>query len=292
MTKGPAWMPLDVADYLKDTSHLQAHEHGAYMLLIMRYWQNGGLPSDEALIRRYSLLTPEQWIESRTVLAALFNDGWRHKRIDAELAKAAEIIDKRRASAEQMHAGRKAKAEQEQSERSDVRVPPSPIPEPVEEKNAPAVVEAAGARDLFGEAWDAFPRNPASVETLAESAFRKLKPADQARCADAAKRYRLWFEADNRERDRTDAAGARFAPFMAKWIESGAWKQAETMLIPGQPTAAQAAALDAVEYVDRISEAALFAACERIRAKAAPDSIQNFAFRKEVVAQARKELAH
>ncbi len=153
-------------------------------------------------------------------------------------------------------------------------------------------LEPAGARDLFGEAWETFPRNPASVEALAENAFRKLKPKDQERCVDAAKRFRLWFEADNRERDRTDAAGARFVMFMSKWIESGAWKQAETMLIPGQPTAAQAAVLDAVEYVDRHADAALFRACERIRNKAAPSSINNFAFAKDIVAQARKELAH
>jgi len=87
VTKGPPWMPLDVAAYLRDTTHLSAHEHGAYMLLIMRYWQDGHLPDDEILIRRYSLLSAEQWIESRPVLAALFDQGWRHKRIDAELAK-------------------------------------------------------------------------------------------------------------------------------------------------------------------------------------------------------------
>lgn len=153
-------------------------------------------------------------------------------------------------------------------------------------------LEPAGARDLFGEAWEAFPRNPASVEALAENAFRKLKPKDQERCVEAAKRFRLWFEADNRERDRTDDAGARFVPFMAKWIESGAWKQAETMPIPGQPTAAQSAVLDSHEYVDRHADAALFRACERIRNKAAPSSINNFAFAKDIVAQARKELAH
>jgi hypothetical protein len=153
-------------------------------------------------------------------------------------------------------------------------------------------LEPAGARDLFGEAWEAFPRHPASVEALAEAAFRKLKPKDQERCVEAAKRFRLWFEADNRERDRTDAAGARFVMFMSKWIETGAWKQAETMLIPGQPTAAQAAVLDAVEYVDRHMDAALFEACERIRNKPAPVSSQHWAFPAEVVAQARKELAH
>lgn len=94
----PAWMPLYIDEYIRDTDHLTAVEHGAYLLLIMKYWRDGELPADEAMIRRYAKLSPEQWRESRDVLAAFFDEGWRHKRIDAELAKADEIISKRRSA--------------------------------------------------------------------------------------------------------------------------------------------------------------------------------------------------
>ncbi|QIG70461.1 DUF1376 domain-containing protein [Rhizobium phage RHph_N28_2] len=95
-----AWMPLHIADYLADTGHLTATEHGAYLLLIMHYWQNGSLPENERVIARIAKLSPEQWEESRDMLAMLFGPGWKHKRIDAELGKADEIIEKRRAAAE------------------------------------------------------------------------------------------------------------------------------------------------------------------------------------------------
>lgn len=99
-----AWMPLHIADYLADTGHLTATEHGAYLLLIMHYWQNGSLPENERVIARIAKLSPEQWEESRDMLAMLFGPGWKHKRIDAELSKADEIIEKRRSAAEARYA--------------------------------------------------------------------------------------------------------------------------------------------------------------------------------------------
>ena len=47
------WMPFYVADYLRDTRHLSATEHGAYMLLIMQAWTQGGLlPLDPVRLAR------------------------------------------------------------------------------------------------------------------------------------------------------------------------------------------------------------------------------------------------
>lgn len=121
-----AWMPLHIENYLADTGHLTAAEHGAYLMLIMHYWREGRLPEDERLIQRIARLSKDEWAESRDILAALFRDGWKHKRIDEELAKADEIIEKRRNAALGRHAKNKssAYAEQVQSKSSDTRVPP------------------------------------------------------------------------------------------------------------------------------------------------------------------------
>lgn len=92
------WMPLYVADYLADTRRLTMAEHGAYMLLIMEYWRNGGLPDDEKKLARIVGANAEEWAAVRENVSELFQDGWRHKRIDKELADA-EASYARRAAA-------------------------------------------------------------------------------------------------------------------------------------------------------------------------------------------------
>ena len=60
-----AWMPLYVADYLADTGHLSAAEHGSYLLLIMHYWSNGGLPDDDRKLARIARNTNAEWQKTK-----------------------------------------------------------------------------------------------------------------------------------------------------------------------------------------------------------------------------------
>jgi len=99
----PLWMPLYIADYRADTAHLGASEHGAYLLLIMHYWQTGGLPDDDRQLARIACMTPPEWKRARPVVSAFFADGWKHKRIDTELSHAENVIEKRRAAAHAKH---------------------------------------------------------------------------------------------------------------------------------------------------------------------------------------------
>lgn len=91
-------MPLWIADYLRDTRHLAAAEHGAYLLLIMQYWTAGSLPDDDSRLARIACMSESEWHTTRPVIEVLFEAGWRHKRIDEELAKSAEKYQRRAAS--------------------------------------------------------------------------------------------------------------------------------------------------------------------------------------------------
>jgi uncharacterized protein YdaU (DUF1376 family) len=81
------WMPLYIPDFLADTMQLTAAETGAYLCLIMDYWLHDGLPDDDRKLAQIARLPLKAWLAMRSTIAAFFHDGWRHKRIDAELAK-------------------------------------------------------------------------------------------------------------------------------------------------------------------------------------------------------------
>lgn len=85
------WMPLDVADYRADTMHLDAFEHGVYLLLIMHYWQTGGLPDDDEKLARICCCTRAEFRRVRPVIEAFFREGWKHKRIERELERARRV---------------------------------------------------------------------------------------------------------------------------------------------------------------------------------------------------------
>ena len=92
------WMPLYIGDYLGDTGHLTTTQHGAYLLLMMHYWRKGELPDDDKQLSKITKLPLKVWTEYRETLQDFFYDGWRHKRIDAELYKTENISQKRSAA--------------------------------------------------------------------------------------------------------------------------------------------------------------------------------------------------
>ncbi len=96
-----AWMPLYVADYLAATTHLDAAESGAYLHLIMHYWQHGGLPVQDRRLAHIARMTSAQWERARPTILEFFHDGWRHERVERELREASVKYERR------VEAGRK-----------------------------------------------------------------------------------------------------------------------------------------------------------------------------------------
>jgi uncharacterized protein YdaU (DUF1376 family) len=95
-----AWMPLYIGDYKRDTGHLTTLEHGAYLLLIMHYWEKGPLPNDDRRLAKIAGVSLKQWVSLREGVISFFYEAnakqlLRHKRIDDELIKMENLSAKR-----------------------------------------------------------------------------------------------------------------------------------------------------------------------------------------------------
>ena len=93
-TKTDIWMPLFIGDYTKNTMHLNTEQHGAYLLLIMAYWVNGGaLPENR--VQGIVKINGNSWSIAQPLLEELFDTKkfpgkWYHERIEKELKRATE----------------------------------------------------------------------------------------------------------------------------------------------------------------------------------------------------------
>ena len=87
------YIQLYVSDYLADTMHLTAEEHGAYMLLIMNYWQTEK-PIPENRLQGVTRMFNDRWDSVKQTLNEFFeideNGDWFHKRIQLDLQKVKE----------------------------------------------------------------------------------------------------------------------------------------------------------------------------------------------------------
>lgn len=111
MSRDRIYMKLYWGDYLKDTSHLTARQHGVYLLLMGHYFSTGKpLPSDLKKIARIARLSDIEADEDLPVVLEFFKleqDGrYHHKRVDEELANAAQQAKKRRERAQKGAAAR------------------------------------------------------------------------------------------------------------------------------------------------------------------------------------------
>jgi uncharacterized protein YdaU (DUF1376 family) len=114
------YMPLFVADYLADAAHLTTIQHGAYLLMLMTYWQRGkALPNDDAQLARIARMGRKEWNANKDELRSFFYEEenlLKHGRVEAELAKveAKSLKCKKagQASAQQRLNGRSTDAQQ------------------------------------------------------------------------------------------------------------------------------------------------------------------------------------
>jgi len=222
-------MPWYPGDFLRDTMHLNAEEDGAYRRLIDACWLRGGiLVANDERFASITKLSLKRWLAIKATIAEFFiiaDDGWHHKRVSQELAKAVDMTTERSEAGKR---GAAARWGHRQKDDNTIAQPlasasqtdgPSPSPSPEERKNPPKAPRKrvaclnADQLKIFDEWYAVYPLHKARL-TAERSFLSALARASPAELLAGAARYR--GECAGKEQ--------RYIAHPASWLNAGRWK--------------------------------------------------------------------
>lgn len=143
--KPDVWMPFYIGDYLADTLHLDAEQHGAYLLLLMAAWMRGGdLPNDDAQLQRIARCDKAAWKRVKPVVIGFFTasaEKLTQGRLVVEYANAVRANNAQRENGKKGGRPPKIKPEPNPNQThgltlGSIRLNPNETPSPSEEARA------------------------------------------------------------------------------------------------------------------------------------------------------------
>jgi uncharacterized protein YdaU (DUF1376 family) len=216
------YMQFYVADYLADTTHLTAEEHGAYMLLLFSYWQTGK-PLRIDRLATVARIPNDRWHSVAETLSEFFHiteTHWAHFRVEADL----EAVNSKVVTASNAgKASAKAKAlkkQQELNERSTT------VDDPLQrngnhidtdtDKNIKEHPLPPAGEDLFPKFWALYPRKQDKAK--AQKAWAKLKVTNDL--------FALIAKGLSAQVVSTDwlKDGGKYIPMPTTWLNGKRWE--------------------------------------------------------------------
>lgn len=213
-------LPLWTDAYLADTGHLTTIEHGAYLLLLITMWRNGGkLPNDDKQLARFARMTGGQWARIKPNIMPFFtvlSDGITQGRLTDELGivrqKSAKQSNSAKAKWRKEHNKRHASAYAEDGigDIPNECHSDAPISTPTieEDKSSSLLSETSSDRAPekaktgrkttgytpdFEAFWDDYPRSPNMSKSKALAGWKKLTSGERDACAKAVPAYKAFL---------------------------------------------------------------------------------------------------
>ncbi|MEE3504865.1 DUF1376 domain-containing protein [Pseudomonas sp. 10C3] len=225
------YMQLYVADYLADTSHLTAEEHGAYLLILFSYWQTGK-PVRIDRLSTVARIPNDRWPSVAETLSEFFHvteTHWIQFRVESDL----ESVNSKVVTASNAgKASAKAKALKKQQELNDRS---NSVDDPLQrngnhidtdtdtdtdtDKNkTPLPPEGDGqeTEGLFASFWKLYPRKQDKAK--AQKAWARLKVTDDL--------FNLIAKGLSAQAVSADwlKEGGKYVPMPTTWINGKRWE--------------------------------------------------------------------
>ena len=209
MTSLP-YMQLYVSDYLADTAHLNAQQHGAYMLLLMNYWQRGKpLDNTGNRLAYVARMTAEEWEDNCDILAEFFwvdGDIWTHARVENDLAKVREKSEQ--ASFAGVKSGVQRKRNARSTEMQDeLNEPSTDVEQTLNHKDK----DKDKDKNIFEQFWQIYPLK-VGKGTASKAWLKAIKRGSPQMITEGAERY-----ANDPNRD------PEFTAHPATWLNADRW---------------------------------------------------------------------
>lgn len=220
--KADIWMPFYIGDYFADTMHLNAEQHGAYLLLLFTYWKRRRpLPNDPVFLANAARLSSDAWSIHQAVLKEFFDtssgNAWVHHRVESELLKATDKKQKAAEKAKKAAEGRWKNASSNASSITQemLKECPSPSPSPSHSGKDKRTPKA----DAFGmlQILQTFPTLDESVAKDFIS-HRKLKRAPLTQSAWDGIAREIMSSGWTPDRALREAMARGWQAFKADWV--------------------------------------------------------------------------
>lgn len=217
------FMQLYVADYLGDTQHLTTEQHGAYLLLLMTMWRQGGsLPSDPKMLARIARVSSRRWhLISAEVLEFFDEEDGKitQKRLVEEYQKAVSKSEKRSVSGKAGAAAKALKNNNSAAANANRLLKHSSEPDILDKSNS---ARTRAETDLeFDEFWAASPRKEGKGQ--AEKAYRSARKVSSAEAILAGIRR---YAAERKHQD------PKYTRLPATWLNGRGWLDEPANVVP------------------------------------------------------------